>query len=110
MQSKISRFLGGGTEWLTKRRWKSEKKFSRKKNLHLLNEFMKYAFDNPDVLEKIPPEAELVILPIDDQELCEYNRKMADKMFSQGKEIVIVKMEKPELPVPEVELMMTATG
>ena len=25
-----------------------------KKNLDLLNEFMKYAFDNPDVLEKIP--------------------------------------------------------
>ena len=81
-----------------------------KKNLDLLNEFMKYAFDNPNVLEKIPPEAELVILPIDDQELCEYNRKMANKMFSQGKEIVIVKMKKPELPVPEVELMMTATG
>ena len=46
---------------------------------------MKYAFDNPNVLEKIPPEAELVILPIDDQELCKYNRKMANKMFSQGK-------------------------
>ena len=81
-----------------------------KKNLDLLNEFMKYAFDNPNVLEKIPPEAELVILPIDDQELCEYNRKMANKMFSQGKKIVIVKMKKPELPVPEVEFMMTATG
>ena len=81
-----------------------------KKNLDLLNEFMKYAFDNPNVLEKIPPEAELVILPIDDQELCEYNRKMANKMFSQGKKIVIVKMKKPELPVTEVELMMTATG
>ena len=81
-----------------------------KKNLDLLNEFMKYAFDNPNVLEKIPPEAELVILPIDDQELCKYNRKMANKMFSQGKKIVIVKMKKPELPVTEVELMMTATG
>ncbi len=53
-----------------------------KKNLDLLNEFMKYAFDNPEVLEKIPPEAEIVILPIDDQELCVYNKKMADKLFS----------------------------
>jgi siroheme synthase (precorrin-2 oxidase/ferrochelatase) len=87
-----------------------KKNLAVKKNLHLLNEFMKYAFDNPDVLEKITPEAELVILPIDDWELCEYNRKMANKLFSQGKEIVIVKMKKPELPVPEVELMMTATG
>ena len=81
-----------------------------KKNLDLLNEFMKYAFDNPEVLDKIPPEAELVILPIDDGELCEYNKQMADKMFSQGKKIVLVKMQKPELPVPELELMMTGTG
>ena len=87
-----------------------KKKSAIKKNLSLLNEFMKYAFNNPDVFEKIPQEAELVIFPVDDQELCEYNKKMADKIVSQGKKIVIVKMEKPELPVPEVELMMTATG
>ena len=79
-------------------------------NLDLLNEFMKYAFDNPEVLDKIPSEAELVILPVDDEELYEYNRKMADKMFSEGKKIVLVKMKRPELPVPELELMMTGTG
>lgn len=71
---------------------------------------MRYAFNNPEVLEKIPPEAEVVILPIDDPELYEYNRKMADKMFSQGKKIVLVKMKKPEFPVPELELMMTGTA
>ena len=38
-----------------------------KKNLELLNEFMKYAFENPDVMDKIPAEAELVILPLDDK-------------------------------------------
>ena len=77
-----------------------------KKNLDLLNEFMRYAFNNPEVLEKIPPDAELIILPIDDPELCEYNKKMADKMFSKGKKIVLVRMKRPELPVPELELMM----
>ena len=81
-----------------------------KKNLDLLNEFMKCAFDYPEVLDKIPPEAELVILPVDDQELTEYNRKMADKMFSQGKTIVFVKMKRPEPLIPELELMMTGTG
>ncbi|MEW6327537.1 MAG: DUF5647 family protein [Thermodesulfobacteriota bacterium] len=81
-----------------------------KKNLDLLNEFMKYAFDHPEVLEKIPPEAEVVILPVNDSELCEYNKRMADKMSSRGKKIVIVKMKKPELPVPELELVMTAAG
>ena len=81
-----------------------------KKNLDLLGEFMKYAFDNPDVLEQIPPDAELVVLPIDDQELLEYNRKMADNMFSQGRTVVLVKMKRPEPTVPELELMLTGTG
>ena len=73
-----------------------------KKNLDLLNEFMKYAFENPNVLEGIPPEAELIILPIDDPELYEYNKKTADKMMSKGKKVVFVKMKKPEIPVPEL--------
>jgi hypothetical protein len=73
-----------------------------KKNLDLLNEFMKYAFENPKVLEGIPPEAELIILPIDDPELYEYNKKAADKMMSKGKKVVFIKMKKPEIPVPEL--------
>lgn len=81
-----------------------------KKNLDLLSEFMKYAFENPEVLERIPVGSELVILPVGDRELYEYNKKMADQMFSQGKTIVLVKMKKPEPMVPELELMMTGTG
>ncbi len=81
-----------------------------RRNLDLLNEFMKYAFDNPEVLEKIPPEAEVVILPVNDNELYEYNKKMADEMFSQGKKIVLVKLKKPEVLIPEMELMRTGTG
>jgi len=30
-----------------------KKELSVKKNLDLLNEFMKYAFDNPEVMDKI---------------------------------------------------------
>ena len=81
-----------------------------KKNLDLLNEFMKYAFESPEILEKIPPESELVILPIDDQELYKYNEKMANKMFSQGKNVALIKMKKPERSIPELELMMTGTA
>jgi hypothetical protein len=87
-----------------------KKEIAVKKNLDLLNEFMKYAFDNPEVMDKIPPEAELVILPVDDRKLCEYNKKMADKMYSQGKSVVLVKMKRPEPTVPELELMKTGTG
>jgi hypothetical protein len=81
-----------------------------KKNLDLLNEFMKYAFESPEILEKIPPEAELVILPIDDQELYKYNEDLAKKIFSQGTNVVLVKMKKPEVSIPQLELMMTGTA
>ncbi|MEA3361623.1 MAG: DUF5647 family protein [Thermodesulfobacteriota bacterium] len=87
-----------------------KKELSVKKNLDLLNEFMKYAFDNPEVMDKIPPEAELVILPTDDKKMCDYNKKMADKMLSQGKTVVLVRMKRPKPLVPELELMMTGTG
>jgi hypothetical protein len=70
---------------------------------------MKYAFDNPKVLEEIPPEAELIILPIDDLELYEYNRKTADKIRAKSKKVIFVKMKKPEMPTPELELMSASS-
>jgi hypothetical protein len=67
-------------------------------------------YDTDKTIFKIPPEAELVILPVDDRRLSDYNKKMADKMYSQGKSVVLVKMKRPEPTVPELELMMTGTG
>jgi hypothetical protein len=86
-----------------------KKALAIKKNLDLLNEFMKYAFENPKVLEGIPPEAELIILPIDDPELYEYNRKTADRIKAKGGNVVFVKMKKPEIPTPELELMSASS-
>lgn len=80
-----------------------------KKNLDLLNEFMKYVFENPDILERVPPEAELIILPMDDLELYEYNKKTADKIVSHGGKIVFVKMRKPKISVPKLELVSTSS-
>ena len=88
-----------------KGRRKMKKELAVKKNLDLLNEFMKYAFENPDVLERIPPEAELIILPTDDPELSEYNRRTADKILSLGKKVIFVKMKKPKISIPELELL-----
>ena len=82
-----------------------KKDLAVKKNLGLLNEFMKYAFENPEVLERIPAEAELIILPTDDPELSEYNRKTADKILSRGKKVIFTKMKKPEILIPELELL-----
>jgi hypothetical protein len=80
-----------------------------KRNLSLLNEFMKYAFDNPQILDTIPPGAEVIIFPLGDRELHDYNQKMADKMLARGKKVVIVRMKEPEQAVLELELMKTGT-
>ena len=66
---------------------------------------MKYVFENPEILERIPAEAELIILPTDDPELSEYNRKTADKILSRGKKVIFAKMKKPEILIAELELL-----
>jgi hypothetical protein len=81
-----------------------------KHNLDLLSEFMRCAFENPQLLERIPPEANLVILPIDDKELYEYNKRMAEKMYSQGKTVMLVRIKSPQPAYAELELMMTAAA
>ncbi|MEP9409933.1 MAG: hypothetical protein HRF42_00745 [Candidatus Brocadia sp.] len=76
------------------------------KNLDLLNEFMKYAFEHPEVLDKIPPEAELVILPTNDPDLCAVNKKMAGSLVKKGKKVVVVEFEKPKTIIPKIELLI----
>jgi len=75
-----------------------------KGNLDLLNEFMKIAFDHPDILDKIPYEAELVILPENDPELYKANLKIKQSLKKRGEKFVVVRMKKPEkIPPPKIE-------
>ena len=76
-----------------------------RKNMDLLNEFMRYAFDRPQVLDKIPNGAEVIILPLDDPDLMEENKKMMDVYVKAGKQVVLVKFRKPEPVSPELELV-----
>ncbi len=55
-----------------------------KKNLDLHAEWMKYVFENPDVLDKIPKGAVLVILPEDDKELYEENYRVLEENKKGG--------------------------
>jgi hypothetical protein len=63
-----------------------------KKNLDLLDEFMKYAFDHPDILEEVPPNASLVILPEGNPSLQKENRKMLNKLKARGEQVVALKL------------------
>jgi len=77
-----------------------------KKNLDLHAEFMRYAFQNPDVLDKIPKGAQLVILPEDDKELYEENLKILDDLKSRGLPVIIVKMPTPKPIIHQIEVVV----
>jgi len=76
-----------------------------KRNFGLLDDFMRYAFDHPGILDQIPQDAQLVILPVDDPELSTENRKIANTLCARGEKVVLIKLRKPEVYPPELELL-----
>lgn len=64
-----------------------------KKNLDLLDEFMKYAYDHPDVLDQLPRDANLVILPERDPTLEKENKKILGRLKAKGEEVVAIRLK-----------------
>lgn len=54
------------------------------KNLDLHAEWMKYVFENPDVIDKLPKGAVLVLLPEDNKDLYDENHKLLDENRKKG--------------------------
>jgi hypothetical protein len=76
-----------------------------RKNLDLLNEFMKYAFDRPQVLDQIPAGAEVIILPLDDPEMMRANKQMAEAYVKTGRPVMLVTFQKPKVAEAKLELL-----
>ena len=76
-----------------------------KRNFDLLDGFMRYAFDHPAILEQIPQDAQIVILPTDDPELSAENRQMASTLRARGEKVVLIKLKRAEIYPPEMELL-----
>ena len=76
-----------------------------KRNLGLLDDFMRYAFEHPAILDQIPQDVQIVILPTDDPELSSENRKIANTLCARGEKVVLIKLRKPEVYPPELELL-----
>lgn len=76
-----------------------------RKNLDLLADFMKHVFEHPEVLDRIPKDAELIFLPVNEPDICEENRKIAERLRNDGKVVVLVRMSPVKIPSPELELM-----
>lgn len=79
-----------------------KKEIAVRKNLDLLDTFMKYVFDHPEIFDKIPPDAELVILPKGDTELYKMNKELAESMVNEGKKVVIVHLQRPKIARPRL--------
>lgn len=74
-----------------------------RKNLELLEEFTKYAGDHPDILDNIPKEAQLIILPENDPELLRANEQIVNECKKAGRQFVVFKMRMPERSIPHLE-------
>ena len=60
------------------------------KNLILSTEFDRYILEHPDFAEKVPLNAQVVLLPEDDQELCKINIEISERQREKGQHVVHV--------------------
>ncbi len=60
------------------------------KNLILSTEFDRYLLEHPEFADKIPTNAQIVLLPDDDPELCKINIEIASKQREEGQQVVYV--------------------
>lgn len=76
-----------------------------RKNLDLHAEWMKYVFEHPDVLDRIPKGAVLVILPEDDKELYEENHRVLEENKKKGIPVFVVTMKTPKPQITNIEVI-----
>ncbi len=80
------------------------------RNITLLGQVMQFLLSEPRILDSLPSNFELVILPEDDPELRQYNLELLDKYGHEGKPIVFARLKesrgaaivnsRPDLYVP----------
>lgn len=76
------------------------------KNLILSTEFDRYIFEHPDFAEHIPLNALIVLLPENDQELCEINKRLAERQREKDQKIVYVHIAKI---APQISRLLDVT-
>jgi hypothetical protein len=76
-----------------------------KRNLDLHAEWMKYTFEHPDVLDRIPKGAVLVILPEDDEELYQENYRVLEESRKKGAPVFVVTMKTPKPQITNIEVI-----
>jgi hypothetical protein len=64
-----------------------------KKNNELMALFMQQVVEDPEFLEAIPEEAEILFLPQSDPELCEANLELGKARQAEGREVAYISIE-----------------
>ena len=60
------------------------------KNILIGGEFDKYVLDHPEILDQIPEDAYVFIVPKNDPELYEENMRLARKCLEEGETVVYI--------------------
>ena len=81
------------------------------RNIELSAEFSRYLFEHPDIDEKIPKEAEIILIPDFDEELKEYNRELGKQIELEGGKVVYISIKslRPKTLSRIEEIRMEAT-
>ncbi len=62
------------------------------RNLSLVTEVTRFILENPSILDRLPPDFQLVVLPQDDPELSLYNLDLLAGHTEQNKPLVMVRL------------------
>jgi hypothetical protein len=63
------------------------------RNIALLGELTRYLLQQPHILDALPEDFELVILPDDDPEMRLYNLELLDKYGDENKPVVFAQIK-----------------
>lgn len=63
------------------------------RNIELTAEFSRYLFEHPEIENKIPIDAEIILLPAFDKELKEFNLTLGKNIESEGGKAVYISIK-----------------
>jgi hypothetical protein len=71
----------------------SNEKKMIERNIELSAEFSRYLFEHPEIEEKIPAGAEIILLPEFDKELRAFNMKLGKEIEAEGGKVAYVSIK-----------------
>ncbi len=71
----------------------SKEKEMIERNIELSAEFSRYLFEHPDIEERLPKDAEIILLPEFDKELKEFNIGLGKGMEADADKVVYISIK-----------------